>query len=97
MITEEQIRKYALLDNKTNELADWDLDLLSEELADLDMDNFQLNWYIDELEHNIERKDLSETIKEKQELIVNCDNEIQLEELYNELIERGFQCKLSTL
>lgn len=35
-LSEEQKRKYRLLDNKTSELADWDLDLLSSELEGLD-------------------------------------------------------------
>lgn len=43
-LTEEQMRKYALLDNKTNEIAEWDLDLLSLELKDLDMSEFELDW-----------------------------------------------------
>lgn len=49
-LTEEQIREYALLDNKTNELADWDFDLLGEELAELDLSDFDLDWGIEELE-----------------------------------------------
>ena len=39
-LTEEQIREYALLDNKTNELAEWDFELLGEELADLNLGDF---------------------------------------------------------
>lgn len=96
-LTEEQIRKLALLDNKTSEIAEWDYDLLSEELAELDLSEFELDWGIDELEPKIERKDLSDTIEEKQELIVSCDDETQLEQLYNELTERGYGCKISTL
>lgn len=46
-LTEEQIREYALLDNKTNELADWDFDLLGEELAELDLSDFDLDWGVD--------------------------------------------------
>lgn len=39
-LTEEQKRKYRLLDNKTNEFAEWDLDLLADELEGLDFDGF---------------------------------------------------------
>lgn len=46
-LTEEQKRKYRLLDNKTNELADWDLELLAEELADLDFGALDLDWGIE--------------------------------------------------
>ena len=43
-LTEEQKRKYRLLDNKTNELAEWDLDLLGEELEGLDFDGFDFGF-----------------------------------------------------
>lgn len=46
-LTPEQIREYALLDNKTNELADWDFDLLADELKELDLDDFELDWGVD--------------------------------------------------
>ena len=45
-LTEKQMREYALLDNKTNEIAEWDFDLLSDELADLDLSDFELDWGI---------------------------------------------------
>lgn len=48
-LTEEQIRKLALIDNKSNEIAEWDMDLLAEELAELDMSDFELEWGIEEL------------------------------------------------
>ena len=43
-LTKEQIREYALLDNKTNEIAEWDYDLLAEELQELDLVDFELDW-----------------------------------------------------
>lgn len=45
-LTEEQKAKYRLLDNKTNELADWDYDLLGEELQGLDFGDLDLDWGI---------------------------------------------------
>lgn len=47
-LTEEQKKKYRLLDNKTNELADWDLSLLAEELDGLDFGSLDLDWGIAE-------------------------------------------------
>lgn len=46
-LTEEQKRKYRLLDNKTGELAEWDVDLLNIELADLDFGGLSLEWGVD--------------------------------------------------
>lgn len=46
-LSDEQKRKYRLLDNKTNELADWDFDLLAEELKGLDFGDLELDWGAD--------------------------------------------------
>lgn len=53
-LTEEQKKKYRLLDNKTGELADWDYDLLAEELDGLDFDDLELDWGIDEPQKTVE-------------------------------------------
>jgi site-specific DNA-methyltransferase (adenine-specific) len=96
-LTPKQMEEYALLDNKTNEIAEWDFDLLSEILPDLDLEDFGIDWNIPELQEEIERKDLSDNIKEKFELVIKVENEMSLEELYNEMVERGYECKISTL
>lgn len=44
-LTEEQIRELALIDNKSSEIAEWDFDLLGDELADLDLSDFDLDWF----------------------------------------------------
>lgn len=43
-LTDEQKRKYRLLDNKTAELADWDFDLLADELDGIDFDGLDFDW-----------------------------------------------------
>lgn len=49
-LTEEQIKAFRLVDNKTSELATWDIEKLNEELAglDLDMSLFGFEHHIDE-------------------------------------------------
>lgn len=39
-MSDEQKRKYRILDNKTNELATWDFNLLDLEIADLDFNGY---------------------------------------------------------
>lgn len=56
-LSEEQKRKYRLLDNKTNELADWDYDLLTEELGGLDFGNLDLSWGLNNDWFDREEKD----------------------------------------
>lgn len=48
-LTEEQIRELALIDNKSSEIAEWDFDLLGDELLELDMSDFELDWGLPEL------------------------------------------------
>lgn len=45
-LTDEQVKKLRLLDNKLNE-SDWDIDLIAEEIADLDFDGFDVDFDID--------------------------------------------------
>ena len=47
-MSDEQKRKYRLLDNKTGELATWDLDALAEELEALDFDGFDFGFELSE-------------------------------------------------
>lgn len=55
-LTSEQIKAFRLVDNKTAELAEWDIDLLAGELADLDLSDFNLDWGIDQDEIDAEER-----------------------------------------
>ena len=93
-LTEEQIKAFRLADNKVGELADWDFDLLSDELdgiLDIDMEQFGFL----EQEDN-ERNDISDKITtDEYELIVSGE-ENELQELYDRLISEGYVCRIST-
>lgn len=65
-LTEEQKKKYRLLDNKTSELSEWDFDLLSDELDGLDFGDLELDWGIEE--------------ETEQQEVVEDDYEIELPE-----------------
>ena len=93
-LTEEQIRAFRIADNKVGELAEWDFDLLSDELDgifDIDMEQFGFL----EQEDN-ERNDISDKITtDEYELIVSGE-ENELQELYDRLISEGYVCRIST-
>ena len=96
-LTEEQIRELALIDNKSSEIAEWDMELLGEELLELDMSDFELDWGVGE-DEDIERVDLSEQVLDKYEIIIiKCKDEMTMQEAYEVLTAEGYECKLSTL
>lgn len=43
-LTEEQKKKYRLLDNKVGEIAEWDIDLLEDELSDIDFGDYDFGF-----------------------------------------------------
>ena len=101
-LTDEQIKAYRLVDNKVSELADWDIDLLGEELDgifDIDMSDFGFDLIEEEEEPTAptERKDLSDKVGETYEVIIECDNEQQQAEIYEKLREEGLTCRVLTL
>ena len=96
-LTEEQIKAYRLADNKVSELAEWDIDLLGEELDGIfviDMSDFGFDLSDEEPS---EREDLSDKVGETYEVIVECVNEIEQEQIYNKLIGDGYSCRVLTL
>lgn len=101
-LTDEQIKAYRLADNKVSELAEWDIDLLGEELGDIfdiDMSDFGFDLTEEEEEPTAptERKDLSSKVGETYEVIIECSDEIQQEELYSRLTGEGLSCRVLTL
>lgn len=72
-LTEEQMRELALIDNKSSEIADWDYNLLEEELEVLDLSDFDLDWgIIEETELNIDEFFESSEEKVKQPKTIKC-------------------------
>ena len=94
-------QKYRLLDNKTNELALWDFDKLAEELEGLDFDDLELDWWKDMPELDIEDDEPVEheevALHESISVVIECENDRQAEEIFDELTEAGYKCRISTL
>lgn len=94
-LSDEERKAYTLAHNKLTMNSDFDIDILNIELDDIlniDMSDFgfELNFEKEE----IEREDLSDKISLKNVIEIECKDENELEELYNEMIERGFECKI---
>ena len=100
-LTEAQRRAYTLTHNKLTMNSEFDDELLALELGDLQELEIDVIGF-DEIEiqddtQPTERDDLSEKVAEVFEVIVECTDEMQQEEIYNRLSEEGLTCRVSTL
>lgn len=98
-LTDEQRKAYALVHNKLTMNTDFELELLNDELNeifDIDMSSFGFESFdFDEEQGN--DNDISDKYIEEYQVIIVCDNEQEQEKIYDEMKERGYQCKVSTL
>lgn len=76
-LTDEQVKKLRLLDNKLNE-SDWDIDLIAEEIADLDFDGFDVDWELPEDEETEIIEDEAPEVDEEAEPITKLGDIWQL-------------------
>lgn len=103
-LNEEQKVAYMLIHNKLTMNTDFDMDLLEEELAkisNIDMSEFEFD--IKEFEElaNEKEKEVTATennfnYKEQYGVIVICKDEKEQEKVYNELNDKGYECKVVT-
>lgn len=104
-LTPEQIKAFRLADNKVAELATWNEDKLYAELLELQTLDFNIESFGFEIkEPEIESEEFEEdeeintesnfNYKEQYGVIVMCKDEAEQEEVYNNLIEQGYECKV---
>ena len=95
-LTDEQRRAYGLAHNKTAELSNWDFNVLDAELADVaDIDMSQFGFSDEAFEEPKEQKPVE--IKDSISVVIDCEDDIEAEEIFNKLTEEGYKCKISTL
>ena len=96
-LTEQQQREFIVKDNVG--FGEWDWDVLGNEWNTQQLGDWGLELlpFEDSIEDIKEQKDLSDNIESSFRLEVELENEIEQEKLYNELINKGFICRLLTL
>ena len=96
-LTDEQRREYAIVHNKSSEVAEYDFDNLAKELEELDLSDFAFDFdlKIDDETEPKERKevDLNESIS----VVVECADDEEAEMIFQQLTEEGYKCHISTL
>ena len=104
-LTDAQIKAFRLSVNKVSEFAEWDVELLKLEFADLGAAGFDLTltgFELGELTSiflepgmGAEPKDLSDAA-ERFEVIIECSDETEQERAFNHTDSGGFKCRIST-
>ena len=105
-LSEADKKALIIADNKIAENASWDYDLLQAEFQELEAINYDLDLLafdnVDELLSGVINESESENelkeveINRKYELLIKCKNESELEQAYNENVEKGYECKVLT-
>ena len=92
----EKMKEIVIKDNGT--FGAWDFDALANEWDNLPLVDWGVPAWNTEEEPEIDDKpDLSDGIDFTYKLEIECVNESEQEQLYNELIGRGYKCRVLTL
>lgn len=95
--SDEEKRQFIIKDNLG--YGEWDWDMLSndwdvEQLKDWGVDFPE---YFNENETETQTKDISDNLKSVFKIEIECLTEVDLQELYDEMTERGYSCRILTL
>lgn len=92
-------REYAIVHNKSSELAKYDFGNLKLELAELNLDDFNFNFGIEDNEQEKEVvKERSEVaLNENISIVIECADDEEAETIFLKLSEEGYKCRISTL
>ena len=93
-MTEEEQREFVIKDNVG--FGEWNFDVLANEWDDVQLTEWGMNLPQPDDKEEC-KKDLSDKVVEKYAVEIDCSNEGEQEEIYNELVERGYVCRVLTL
>lgn len=91
---DEKRKRLALADNVASDLSEFDDDILHEDFSMEELSDWGLE---SEEEATSETEDLSDKIKPEYKLEIDCGNEELQQQLFNEMSERGYTCRVLTL
>ena len=91
---DEKRKKLAVMDNSTSDSSEFDLELLN---LDFDVPDLQDMGIDIKEQKEKELKDISDELKESYEVVIECESEIEQEQIFEKLNEEGYKCRLLTL
>lgn len=97
-LTDEQRREYAIVHNKSQELALYDFDNLADELAEINLDAFNFDFGVSFDDDDTETKEREEiALNESISVVVECADDEEAQTIFEKLSEEGYKCHISTL
>ena len=110
-LTAEQRKAYVIADNKLALNADWDMGLLQQEVAGLQLQDFDLSlmgWSEDELAGLLDPEGIDDDLppgaddpgkeySQKYAVAVECADEAEQARVYEELVANGYACRPLTV
>ena len=98
-LTDAELKAFRLADNKVQELSGWDFEKLDAEMEQLkiDFDGDMVDFGFDAGFNDDDEENDDKEVKSCFEVIVECANESEMEEVFNRLQEEGLKCRVSTL
>jgi len=93
-LDEKKAQEFIIKDNVG--FGEWDWDVLANDWNVKELEEWGLDGFPFEEEEK-ELKDISDTIESSFRIEVEIENEEEQEKLYNELIEKGYICRILTL
>lgn len=94
-LTEEEQRRFIIADNVGFGEHDWDM--LANEWDAVELESWGLDIPSFDTDNNEDYNDLSDKIKNDFRIEIILKDEEEQEKTYNELIEKGYECRLLTL
>jgi len=91
-LSEEQKKEFIIKDNLP--FGEWNWDMLANDWDTTKLEEWGMN--IPEFESD-EIKDESSDYSSRFEIVIECKDETDQEKTYNQLIERGYKCRVLTL
>jgi len=92
---DKQAQEFIIKDNVG--FGEWDWDVLANDWDVKELEEWGLEGFPFEEEEEKELNDISDTIESSYRIEVEIENEEEQEKLYNELIEKGYICRILTL
>jgi len=107
-LSRAQIAAYRIADNRTGEEAKWDKDLLAVEFGELDgtleqiasltaFDVDEINKICDISDETEDEPGGNDAVDSRFEVVITCQDEAHQEQVFQELAEEGYQCRVLSM